>query len=97
MKQPLGILTDSHSSISPEAAEALGVRVLPMPFMLDGQTWLEPVDDILALADAIRRKGKWIPVNHPVYRIYVFFWFFTRPVRGILVRVKRMLRGGRLR
>ena len=33
MKQPLGILTDSHSSISPEAAEALGVRVLPMPFM----------------------------------------------------------------
>lgn len=63
----------------------------------DGQTWLEPVDDILALADAIRRKGKWIPVNHPVYRIYVFFWFFTRPIRGILVRVKRMLRGGRLR
>ena len=43
MKQPLGILTDSHSSISPEAAEALGVRVLPMPFMLDGQTWLENV------------------------------------------------------
>lgn len=43
MKKPLGILTDSHSSIAPDTAQQLGVRVLPMPFTVDGQTYLENV------------------------------------------------------
>lgn len=31
--KPIGVVTDSHSGISPEEAEQLGVKVLPMPFM----------------------------------------------------------------
>lgn len=60
----------------------------------DGQTWLEEVDEILAVADAIRRKGTWIPAESPGYRAYVFLWSFTRPFRGVLVRIKKMLKGG---
>ena len=65
MKQPLGILTDSHSSISPEAAEALGVRVLPMPFMLDGQTWLENVTLSREAFFARQREGAEIGTIFP--------------------------------
>ena len=39
----IGIATDSHSSISPQAAAELGVRVLPMPFTIDGQCYDEGV------------------------------------------------------
>ena len=61
----------------------------------DGQTWLEEVDEILATVEAIRRKGKWISVRSPWYRLYVFFWSFTRPFRGLLVKLKKILEGGR--
>lgn len=62
----------------------------------DGQVWLEDVDEILAVAEAIRRKGKWIPVSNVWYRLYVFFWAFTRPARNILVGCKKLLeRGGK--
>lgn len=62
----------------------------------DGQVWLEDVDEILALAEAIRRKGKWISVDNVWYRLYVFFWAFTRPVRNSLVSLKKWLqRGGK--
>ena len=30
--KPIGIVTDSHSSITPRQAEELGILVLPMPF-----------------------------------------------------------------
>ena len=33
----IGIVTDSHSSLSPAGAALLGVHVLPMPFDVDGQ------------------------------------------------------------
>lgn len=39
----IGIATDSHAGISPEAAKALGVRVLPMPFTINGQCYYEGV------------------------------------------------------
>ena len=39
----IGIATDSHSSISPQAAAELGVRILPMPFSIDGQWFFEDV------------------------------------------------------
>lgn len=62
----------------------------------DGQVWLEEVDgdDILAVAEAIRRKGKWISAENAGYRTYVFFWGFTRPIRGALVKLKKTLEGG---
>ena len=74
MKQPLGILTDSHSSISPEAAEALGVRVLPMPFMLDGQTWLENVTLSREAFFARQREGAEIGTSQPAPGDVTAFW-----------------------
>ena len=39
----IGIVTDSHSSISQEEAEKLGIFVLPMPFYIDGECFHESV------------------------------------------------------
>lgn len=35
------IVTDSNSGITPEEAETLGIRVLPMPIIIDGSTYYE--------------------------------------------------------
>lgn len=40
----VGIVTDSHSSLTPDLARRLGVTLLPMPFVIDGQNYLEGVD-----------------------------------------------------
>lgn len=40
----IGIMTDSHSGILPEEAKKLGIKVLPMPFYIDGTLYLEGVD-----------------------------------------------------
>ncbi len=37
----IGIVTDSHASITPEMAAELGVHVLPMPFTIDGVEYYE--------------------------------------------------------
>ena len=42
--QRIGIVTDSHSSLSPALAEELGVLLLPMPFIIDGEVYYEGVD-----------------------------------------------------
>lgn len=39
-----GIITDSHSSISPELARELGIYLLPMPFIIDGECYYEGID-----------------------------------------------------
>lgn len=39
-----GILTDSHSGIGKEEAEQLGIKVLPMPFYIEGKLYREGVD-----------------------------------------------------
>ena len=40
----VGIMTDSHSGISSTEAEKYGIYVLPMPFYIDGEAYLEGVD-----------------------------------------------------
>ena len=42
--RPIGIITDSHSSITQEEAKQLGIWVLPMPFYIDGECYLEGVN-----------------------------------------------------
>lgn len=32
------IVTDTNSGISPQEAENLGIRILPMPVIIDGKT-----------------------------------------------------------
>ena len=40
----IGIATDSHASLPPDVAKQLNIRILPMPFTIDGQDYLEGVD-----------------------------------------------------
>ncbi|MBQ8619166.1 MAG: DegV family protein, partial [Clostridia bacterium] len=40
----IAIVTDSHSSISPIQADMMGIHVLPMPFDIDGQDYVEGVN-----------------------------------------------------
>lgn len=40
----IGIVTDSHSSITQEEGKRIGVRVLPMPFYIDGACYYEGVN-----------------------------------------------------
>ncbi len=41
--KPIGIITDSHSSISQKEAKERGILVLPMPFYIDGECFYEGV------------------------------------------------------
>jgi len=36
-------MTDSNSGITQEEAKVLGIKVLPMPFLIDGQTYFEDI------------------------------------------------------
>ena len=40
----VAIVTDSNSGITQEQGRALGISVLPMPFMIDGETYFEDID-----------------------------------------------------
>ncbi|MCI8771269.1 MAG: DegV family protein [Lachnospiraceae bacterium] len=40
----ISIMTDSNSGITQKEAEGLGVRVLPMPFLIDGETYFEDIN-----------------------------------------------------
>ena len=40
----IGIITDSNSGITQSQAKELGIHVLPMPFMIDGETYYEDID-----------------------------------------------------
>lgn len=63
----------------------------------DGQVWTEEIypGDILAVADAIERNGKWISCRNPAYRLYVALWALTRPYREKMVQIKKRLNGKR--
>ncbi|MGN0778595.1 MAG: DegV family protein [Aristaeellaceae bacterium] len=74
MKQPIGILTDSHSSISPGTAELLGVRVLPMPFTVEGQTLLENVTLSRDTFFARLREGVEVATSQPAPADVTAFW-----------------------
>lgn len=39
----IGIVTDSHGGISPEEADKLGIRILPMPLTIGGESYLENI------------------------------------------------------
>ena len=39
----VAIITDSNSGITQKEAKELGIRVVPMPFMIDGEEYLEDI------------------------------------------------------
>ncbi len=60
----------------------------------DNRVGLEevPKDWILGVVTQIYRKGKYISVTDPGYRLYVFFWNFTYPVRRVYRSIKARLK-----
>lgn len=61
----IGIVTDSHSSLSPTEAALLGIHVLPMPFDVDGQSYLEGIDLTREQFFAYQRAGAQIGTSQP--------------------------------
>ena len=57
----------------------------------DGQVETEEIsmDDVIAVAERIQRKGKSFSCDALGYQSYVRLWRFTRPFRRILVRMKK--------
>lgn len=43
MKEKVGILTDTNSGLTMKQAEKLGVHLVPMPVLIDGETYFEEV------------------------------------------------------
>ena len=70
----IGIATDSHSGISPEAAAKLGVRVLPMPFTIDGRTYLEDVTLSREAFFVHQRAGAEIATSQPAPSDVTALW-----------------------
>ena len=40
----IAIVTDSNSGITQEQAKTMGIYVLPMPFMINGETFEEDIN-----------------------------------------------------
>lgn len=74
MKKPLGILTDSHSSVDPAEAERLGVRVLPMPFTINGETFMENITLSRDEFFARQAEGAEIGTSQPAPGDVLAFW-----------------------
>lgn len=66
-------------------------------FMLgDAHTWIEgPIEeaDVLAVATAVIRKGKMIACSQYSYRIISSLWLLLRPLRPLILRIVKGLRG----
>lgn len=43
-EKKIAIVTDSNSGITPDLAESLGVFVVPMPFLIDGNPYFENIN-----------------------------------------------------
>lgn len=61
----IGIMTDSHSGILKEEAEKLGVKVLPMPFYIEGKLYKEGVDLSRSQFYEMLRKGVDVSTSQP--------------------------------
>lgn len=74
MMKNVAIATDSHSSITPEMAQTLGVAVLPMPFTIDGICYLE--EETLTRAEfyAHQRRGAKIATSQPAPADVTALW-----------------------
>ncbi|MEI3426070.1 MAG: DegV family protein [Christensenellales bacterium] len=74
MMKNVAIATDSHSSITPEMAQTLGVAVLPMPFTIDGTCYLE--EETLTRAEfyAHQRRGAKIATSQPAPTDVTALW-----------------------
>ena len=70
----IGIATDSHASIPAGIAASLGVRVLPMPFTINGQDYLEGVTLSREEFFAFQRQGAEIATSQPAPADVMALW-----------------------
>ena len=70
----IGIATDSHASIPAGIAASLGVRVLPMPFTINGQDYLEGVTLSREEFFAFQREGAEIATSQPAPADVMALW-----------------------
>ena len=74
MMKKIGIVTDSHSSLTPAEANRLGVHVLPMPFRIDGVDYLEGVNLTREDFFAHQRAGADIGTSQPAPADVMALW-----------------------
>ncbi len=70
----IAVVTDSHASIAPAEAAALGVFVLPMPFDVDGQGYFEGVNLTRDQFFAYQRAGAAIGTSQPAPADVMGLW-----------------------
>jgi DegV family protein with EDD domain len=72
--RPIGILTDSNSSIDQTLAAGLDIRVLPMPFEIDGKPCREGIDLQRGEFLAHLEKGAQVSTSQPSPADVMAFW-----------------------
>ena len=70
----IGIVTDSHSGILPDAAEKLGVMVLPMPFYFEEECFYEEVSITRAEFFERLNAGQKVSTSQPSPEAVMEFW-----------------------
>ena len=70
----IGVMTDSHSGILPEAAEKLGVKVLPMPFYFEEECFYEEVSITRDEFFARMNSGQKVSTSQPSPEAVMEFW-----------------------
>lgn len=69
------------------------VKVTQDGYICNGDNLLQmeqvPHEWMIAVVTAFTRNGKRIAVTNPGYRLYCWFWCFTRPVRHLMKRCGR--------
>ena len=58
----IAVITDSNSGINFEDAKELGIKVLPMPFLIDGKTYFE---EISRRKNFLRNLKMMLTYRHP--------------------------------
>lgn len=61
----IGIITDSHSSITQQTAEKLGISILPMPFYINEKCYFEDIDLTRENFFAQLRAGAKVSTSQP--------------------------------
>lgn len=70
----VGIATDSHSGITPEKAEELGIKVLPMPFYVDEVCYYENISITREEFFQYLKEDKKVSTSQPSPEAVMEFW-----------------------
>ena len=68
----IAIVTDSNSGITQEMGKSMGIYVIPMPFFIDGELFLE--DITLTQEEFYKRSGRQIRIFPRLSHLRVKSW-----------------------